>query len=87
MESPRLRAAEFFAGIGLVRKALNAADIEVVWANDIEPCKRDMYVENFGAGHFRLGDVRDVRGDETPGSRVLRRRGRRVVRGTPWVAP
>jgi DNA (cytosine-5)-methyltransferase 1 len=66
MSTPRLRAAEFFAGIGLVRQALQTAGIEVVWANDIEACKRDMYVENFGGEHLELGDVRDVRGDDLP---------------------
>lgn len=66
MEQPRLRAAEFFAGIGLVRQALAQASIDVVWANDIEECKRDIYAENFGDDHFHLGDVRDVRGADIP---------------------
>jgi DNA (cytosine-5)-methyltransferase 1 len=61
-----LRAAEFFAGIGLMRLGLETADIETVWANDIEPDKRDMYVANFGDEEFFLGDVRDVNGDSLP---------------------
>lgn len=61
-----LRAAEFFAGIGLMRLGLEAAGIETVWANDIEPGKRDMYVVNFGEDEFMLGDVRDVTGDLIP---------------------
>jgi DNA (cytosine-5)-methyltransferase 1 len=64
MRAPR--AAEFFAGIGLMRLGLEAAGIETVWANDIEPAKRDMYVANFGDGEFALGDVRDVSGSELP---------------------
>jgi DNA (cytosine-5)-methyltransferase 1 len=61
-----LRAAEFFAGIGLMRLGLESADIETRWANDIEPDKRDMYVANFSDDVFVLGDVRDVRGDDLP---------------------
>lgn len=61
-----LRAAEFFAGIGLMRLGLEGSEIETVWANDIEPDKRDMYVANFGAEEFELADVRDVSGASLP---------------------
>ncbi|MEZ4552965.1 MAG: DNA cytosine methyltransferase [Dehalococcoidia bacterium] len=61
-----LRAAEFFAGIGLVRVALARSGIEVVFANDIEPFKRDMYVENFGDDDFLLADVRTLSGNTIP---------------------
>lgn len=60
------RAAEFFAGIGLMRAGLEQAGIETVWANDIEPAKRDLYVANFGDGEFVLSDVRDVDGSDLP---------------------
>lgn len=60
------RAAEFFAGIGLVRLALEPEGFDVVWANDIEASKRDLYAANFDASHFVLGDVRRVRGREVP---------------------
>lgn len=60
------RAAEFFAGIGLVRSALEAANAQVVWANDIEPMKHAVYARNFDASDYVLGDVRDVRGDDMP---------------------
>jgi DNA (cytosine-5)-methyltransferase 1 len=66
-----LRAAEFFAGIGLMRLGLEAAGIETVWANDIEPGKRDMYVANFGEDEFMLGDVRDVTGDLIPDVEIV----------------
>jgi DNA (cytosine-5)-methyltransferase 1 len=61
-----LHAAEFFAGIGLMRLGLEAAGIETRWANDIEPDKRDMYAANFGEDEFVLGDVRDVIGESLP---------------------
>lgn len=50
--SSPLRAAEFFAGIGLVRMALQRVGIGVVWANDIEPIKERIYSENFGGADF-----------------------------------
>jgi DNA (cytosine-5)-methyltransferase 1 len=62
----RPRVAEFFAGIGLVRAALEPLGADVVWANDIEPAKRRVYAENHDAEHFHLGDVRDVRGADLP---------------------
>ena len=62
----RLRAAEFFAGMGLVRSALERAAYEVVFANDIEPVKQRLYSANFDGGDFRLGDVRRISGDDVP---------------------
>lgn len=62
----RLKAAEFFAGIGLVRAALEEAEIDVVFANDIEPNKQRLYCANHGEGDFRLGDVRDISGSQIP---------------------
>lgn len=61
-----MRVAEFFAGIGLVRLALETEGAEVVWANDIEPIKQKMYVDNFGDEGFVLGDVGGVRGVDIP---------------------
>jgi DNA (cytosine-5)-methyltransferase 1 len=61
-----LRAAEFFAGIGLMRAGLQAAGIKTVWANDIEPAKHESYVANFGAGEFVLEDIRNITGDLVP---------------------
>lgn len=62
----QLRAAEFFAGIGLMRAGLEQAGIDTVWANDIEAAKREMYVANFGAGEFVLADVREINGNDIP---------------------
>lgn len=58
--------AEFFAGIGLVRSGMEAAGFKVVWANDISPMKQAVYAANFGADHYHLCDVRDIRGDAVP---------------------
>ncbi len=55
---PRPRAAEFFAGIGLVRLALERQGWEVVFANDIDPDKVEMYRHNWPKDdHLVLGDI------------------------------
>ena len=61
-----LQVAEFFAGMGLVRAALEPSDFEVVFANDISPVKQAIYLSNFGEGDFHLGDIREVTGDQVP---------------------
>ena len=60
------RVAEFFAGIGLVRMALEKHGFDVVWANDIDTSKRQLYARNFDDSHFVLKDVRVVRGGDLP---------------------
>jgi DNA (cytosine-5)-methyltransferase 1 len=64
--SRRFTVAEFFAGIGLVRLALEQHGWQVVFANDIDPDKLEMYEANFGREHFRLGDVHKLLPDEIP---------------------
>ncbi|HXT57932.1 MAG TPA: DNA cytosine methyltransferase [Pirellulales bacterium] len=57
---PRPRVAEFFAGIGLVRLALERQGFRVAFANDIDPDKLEIYRDNFGAGDFHLGDIHQL---------------------------
>ena len=68
MEGTPIRAAEFFAGIGLVRTALEPLGVQVVWANDIKRAKFDAYLENYpdADGHFTVGDIRDVESVDLP---------------------
>lgn len=54
------QAAEFFAGIGLVRMALERAGWAVAFANDISPQKFEIYRDNFGHHEFRLSDIREI---------------------------
>ena len=61
-----LRAAEFFAGIGVVRAALERSGWRIVFANDIERFKHTIYAANFDDRDFHLGDVRDICGDDIP---------------------
>ena len=59
-------AAEFFAGIGLVRAALESAHWTVMYANDISPMKREMYRNNFSDLNLDDRDIRLIRGHEVP---------------------
>ena len=56
-----IRAAEFFAGMGLMRAGLETAGIETVFANDICPVKAVLYRDNWGGDGLHSGDVRAFR--------------------------
>lgn len=62
------RAAEFFAGIGLMRMGLDKEGWTTAWANDIDEKKWEMYRANFKeeACEFVLGDVHKVDGKDMP---------------------
>lgn len=63
----RPRAAEFFAGIGLVRLALERQGWDVVFANDIDPDKAEMYRHNWPANdHLVVGDIHKLDVDAIP---------------------
>ena len=64
----RRKFIEFFAGIGLVRLGLEAADWTLAYANDIDPAKRDMYDAHFGDAdeHFSLEDIHDLSAQDMP---------------------
>ncbi len=64
------RVVEFFAGIGLVRLAVESIGARVVWANDIEETKRALYAENMSAEHFVCDDVRNVLGEDLPDAEI-----------------
>lgn len=59
---PRKTVAEFFAGIGLMRLGLEREGWRIVYANDIDPQKREMYAAHFPDAdeHFHLGDVHEA---------------------------
>ena len=61
-------AAEFFAGIGLMRLGLERAGWSVAFANDIDPDKEEMYRANFrdAAEHFVLGDIHELPAEVIP---------------------
>lgn len=57
--------AEFFAGIGLMRMALDRQGWNIVYANDMDAKKYEMYKGQFPDAdrHFELEDIHKIRGD------------------------
>lgn len=68
MENTAVNAAEFFAGIGLVRTALEPLGVNIVWANDIKEAKYDAYLANYpdAESHFKVSDICKVAGNSLP---------------------
>ena len=64
--TPRKTVAEFFAGIGLVRLALEAEGWTIRFANDIDKDKLSIYSRNFPPDDFHLKDIGTVHTDEIP---------------------
>ena len=63
----RFTAAEFFAGIGLVRLALERQGWRVVFANDIDPDKAEMYRHNWPKDdHLVVEDIHRLDVDDIP---------------------
>lgn len=61
------RVAEFFAGIGLVRLALESQGWQVVFANDIDEDKAKMYRGNWPDNdHLIVRDIHKLRPDQIP---------------------
>lgn len=54
------KVGEFFAGIGLVRLALENRGWTVALANDFDEQKAVMYRQNFGDDHLSTGDIHEL---------------------------
>jgi DNA (cytosine-5)-methyltransferase 1 len=66
-QNPLLTAAEYFAGIGLMRLGLDQAGWTTVFANDIDEKKHQMYCDHFGESpEFVLGDVHEIKPSSVP---------------------
>jgi DNA (cytosine-5)-methyltransferase 1 len=64
--TPRKTFAEFFAGIGLMRCALEKHGWTAAYANDIDARKLEMYRAHFGA-EFDLRDIHKIPAGDIPG--------------------
>jgi len=62
MSAQQKTVAEFFAGIGLMRMGLENAGWQILFANDIDHDKRQMYIDHFGDnGEFVIEDIHNLR--------------------------
>jgi DNA (cytosine-5)-methyltransferase 1 len=61
-----LQFAEFFAGIGLVRKGLEQVGFECVFANDIDKVKGEIYAKNFSKNHLQINDIANLHASNIP---------------------
>lgn len=61
-----LQFAEFFAGIGLVRKALESVGFECTFANDIDLVKGEIYTKNFGNDQLQINDIANLQTSNIP---------------------
>ena len=61
------KASEFFSGIGLVRLALERQGWQVVFANDFDPDKAEMYRQNWPVDdHLLVEDIHKIDSDQIP---------------------
>ncbi|MHB8576844.1 MAG: DNA cytosine methyltransferase [Dehalococcoidia bacterium] len=63
--------AEFFAGIGLVRLALEHLGWRCGFANDIDPKKAEIYRQNFPANELVVDDVYTLTAADIPPGAAL----------------
>jgi DNA (cytosine-5)-methyltransferase 1 len=67
----KLTAVELFSGIGGFRLGLASADIETIWANDINELCCQVYESNFGKNSIILGDINQIPISEIPNHHIL----------------
>ena len=60
--------AEFFAGIGLMRAGLEQSGWDILFANDIDPLKKKLYINHFSGNsdHFILDDIHNLSATQIP---------------------
>lgn len=64
---PQRTVAEFFAGIGLMRLGLEKEGWSTVFANDIDPCKHEMYKTHFSNHeHYVVDDIHNIEAHQLP---------------------
>ena len=65
-----MRAAEFFAGMGLMRAGLESVGVRTTFANDIDRTKAALYRANWGDEALVVEDIRNLRGHDIPDAEI-----------------
>ena len=65
-----MRAAEFFAGMGLMRAGLERVGVTTVFANDIDATKAALYRANWGDDELVVEDIRRLHGEDVPDAEI-----------------
>ena len=71
MKTENLKAVELFAGIGGFRLGMANANIETIWANDINELSCQVYESNFGKDSLVLGDINKIPISDIPNHHIL----------------
>ncbi|WP_016948990.1 DNA cytosine methyltransferase [Anabaena sp. PCC 7108] len=71
MKTNNLKAIELFAGIGGFRLGLENANIQSVWANDINKLSCQVYESNFGKNSIMLDDINKITISDIPNHDIL----------------
>ncbi|MBN3942473.1 DNA cytosine methyltransferase [Nostoc sp. NMS9] len=71
MTTNKLKALELFAGISGFRLGLANANIQTVWANDINELCCKVYESNFGKDSIVLGDINKISILDIPNHDIL----------------
>ncbi|NEP38607.1 MAG: DNA cytosine methyltransferase [Okeania sp. SIO2G4] len=66
-----LKAIELFSGIGGFCLGMKAANIETIWANDINELCCQVYQSNFGSDSIVLGDINKIQISNIPEHDIL----------------
>lgn len=70
-QTKKLKAIELFAGIGGFRLGMKGANIDTIWANDINELCCQVYKSNFGSDSIVLGDINRINLSEIPEHDIL----------------
>ncbi|MEB3342043.1 DNA cytosine methyltransferase [Okeania sp.] len=70
-QTNKLKAIELFAGIGGFRLGMKAANIDTIWANNINKLSCQVYQSNFSNSSIVLDNINQINSSEIPEHDIL----------------